>query len=234
MRDVFNFLFFFQIQSLCLPFLRVAALLRHHLYEQPLPVIRAPQSEFVRLVYYLELVTEGMNWDSFSSAVALNWQEPDACVSVPIFWCNQLLTFLTNWQGHLPARRLVMEQHISWQMPKLLSLPREYEKIFTVTSLEHTLAIKNNWKYVYILCIKVLFFFFQYYHERQCSQCHSVPQEIGICLLCGTIVCLKQNCCKQMNVCEAIQVGYMFFLLHTYARTRWNHCPQIYQSCPLK
>ncbi|XP_020290278.1 E3 ubiquitin-protein ligase UBR3 isoform X2 [Pseudomyrmex gracilis] len=164
-----------QIQSLCLPFLRVAALLRHHLYEQPLPVIRAPQSEFVRLVYYLELVTEGMNWDSFSSAVALNWQEPDACVSVPIFWCNQLLTFLTNWQGHLPARRLVMEQHISWQMPKLLSLPREYEKIFT------------------------------YYHERQCSQCHSVPQEIGICLLCGTIVCLKQNCCKQMNVCEAIQ-----------------------------
>lgn len=164
-----------QIQSLCLPFLRVASLLRYHLYEQPLPLIRTPQSEFVRLVYYLELVTEGMSWDSFDSTVALNWQEQEASVSVPLFWCDQLLGFLVNWQNHQPARDLIMEQHISWHVPKLLSLPREYEKIFT------------------------------YYHERQCSQCHSVPQEISICLLCGTIVCLKQNCCKQMNVCEAIQ-----------------------------
>lgn len=45
---------------------------------------------------------------------------------------------------------------------------------------------------------------FQYYHERPCSQCHSVAQETSICLLCGTIVCLKQNCCKQQNVCEAV------------------------------
>ncbi|XP_072747592.1 E3 ubiquitin-protein ligase Ubr3 isoform X3 [Anoplolepis gracilipes] len=164
-----------QIQSLCLPFLRVASLLRYHLYEQPLPLIRTSQSEFVRLVYYLELVTEGMSWDSFDSTVALNWQEPEASVSVPFFWCEQLLRFLHNWQKHQPARDLVTQQHISWHAPKLLSLPREYEKIFT------------------------------YYHERQCSQCHSVPQEISICLLCGTIVCLKQNCCKQLNTCEAIQ-----------------------------
>ncbi|KMQ97669.1 e3 ubiquitin-protein ligase ubr3 [Lasius niger] len=164
-----------QIQSLCLPFLRVASLLRYHLYEQPLPLIRTPQSEFVRLVYYLELVTEGMSWESFDSTVALNWQDPETTVSVPLFWCDQLLAFLASWQNHQPARGLIREQHISWHMPKLLSLPREYEKIFT------------------------------YYHERQCSQCHSVPQEISICLLCGTIVCLKQTCCKQMNVCEAIQ-----------------------------
>ncbi|XP_011691605.1 PREDICTED: E3 ubiquitin-protein ligase UBR3 isoform X2 [Wasmannia auropunctata] len=168
-----------QIQTLCLPFLRVAALLRYHLYEQPLPVIRTQQSEFVRLVYYLELVTEGMSWDSFDSTVALNWQEPEASVSVPLFWCDQLIAFLANTGelsgGHQSVRNLIMKQHISWHMPKLLSLPREYEKIFT------------------------------YYHERQCSTCESVPQEISICLLCGTIVCLKQNCCKQMNVCEAIQ-----------------------------
>ncbi|KAG5337844.1 UBR3 ligase, partial [Acromyrmex heyeri] len=152
-----------QIQSLCLPFLRVAALLRYHLYEQPLPLIRTQQSEFVRLVYYLELVTEGMSWDSFDSTVALNWQEPEAGVSVPLFWCDQLIAFLANWRGHQPARNLIMEQHISWHVPKL------------------------------------------YYHERQCSMCHSVPPEISICLLCGTIVCLKQNCCRQMNVFEATQ-----------------------------
>lgn len=51
---------------------------------------------------------------------------------------------------------------------------------------------------------------FQYYHERHCGKCHSIPQEISICLLCGTIVCLKQNCCKQMNVCEAIQVSKVY------------------------
>lgn len=126
--------FAIQIQSLCLPFLRVAALLRYHLYEQPLPLIRTQQSEFVRLVYYLELVTEGMSWDSFDSTVALNWQEPEAGVSVPLFWCAQLIAFLANWRGHQPAQNLIMEQHISWHVPKLLSLPREYEKIFTVRS----------------------------------------------------------------------------------------------------
>ncbi|XP_012275050.1 E3 ubiquitin-protein ligase Ubr3 isoform X2 [Orussus abietinus] len=162
-----------EIQDLCLPFLRVAALLRYHLYEQPIPQVRTPQSEFVRLVYYLELVTEGMDWDSFNAAVALNWQDSKASTSVPRLWCDQFISFVNR--NEIAARSLIVDQHISWQMPKLLSLPREYEKLFT------------------------------YYHERQCRQCHSVPQEISICLLCGTIVCLKQTCCKQVNVCEAVQ-----------------------------
>lgn len=49
-----------QIQELCLPFLRVAALLKHHIYEEPLPEEINESNEFLRLVYYLELVT-GMN-----------------------------------------------------------------------------------------------------------------------------------------------------------------------------
>ncbi|XP_076675053.1 ubr3 ubiquitin ligase isoform X2 [Andrena cerasifolii] len=161
-----------QIQSMCLPFLRVAALLRYHLYEQPLPLVRIPHIEFVRLVYYLELVSEGMDWNIFNSTVALNWHDNEASTSVPRLWCFQFLLFVNQSDT---ARNLLIEQHISWHVPKLLRLPREYEKIFT------------------------------YYHERQCHQCHSVPQETSICLLCGTIVCLKQNCCKQMNVCEAVQ-----------------------------
>lgn len=56
----------------------------------------------------------------------------------------------------------------------------------------------------------IMLFIFQYYHERQCRQCHSVPTEISICLLCGEIVCLKQNCCKQNNVCEAVEVHIIF------------------------
>ncbi|KAJ8687402.1 hypothetical protein QAD02_023196 [Eretmocerus hayati] len=162
-----------QIQTLCLPFLRVAALLRHHLYEQPIPTIRSPETEFVRLVYYLELVTEGMDWDCFNAAVALQWQNDEVSITTPRFWCDQFGAFVSR--SEITARSLIADQHISWHVPKLLNLPREYEKIFT------------------------------YYHERQCRQCYSVPQEISVCLLCGTIVCLKQNCCKQANVCEAVQ-----------------------------
>ncbi|KAK9296366.1 hypothetical protein QLX08_009590 [Tetragonisca angustula] len=149
-----------QIQFMCLPFLRIAALLRYHLYEEPLPIIRAPEAEFARLVHYLELVTESMDWNMFNSAIALNWQDSESSVSVPRMWCDQ---FLASVNKSDTSRYLIMEQHISWQVPKLLSLPREYEKIFT------------------------------YYHGRQCCQGHSVPQEISICLLCGAIVCLKPN-----------------------------------------
>lgn len=108
----------------------MAALLRHHLYEQPLPLIRSSETEFVRLVYYLELVTEGMDWNCFNAAVALNWQNEEVTVSVPRFWCDQFGAFVSHRQ--VVARSLIVNQHISWQMPKLLSLPREYEKIFTV------------------------------------------------------------------------------------------------------
>ncbi|KAL3273063.1 hypothetical protein HHI36_014518 [Cryptolaemus montrouzieri] len=162
-----------QVQKLCLPFLRVATLLKYHLYQQPLPDILTAQSEFVRLVYYLELVTEPMDWDRFNAAVALNWPSvPRLHRTSPESWCRQLEAFA--FKSQIAARGFLIDQHVRWHPPRLLQLPREYEKIFT------------------------------YYHERPCSQCHSVPQEISICLLCGTIVCLKQSCCKQQNVCEAV------------------------------
>ncbi|KAG5894127.1 hypothetical protein JTB14_004065 [Gonioctena quinquepunctata] len=162
-----------QVQKLCLPFLRIASLLKHHLYQQELPDIRSAQSEFVRLVYYLELVTESMDWGCFNASVALNWpQDTSMSTASPQSWCDQFAAFVGKSQ--IAARNFLVDQHILWHPPRLLQLPREYEKIFT------------------------------YYHERPCSQCQSVAQETSICLLCGTIVCLKQNCCKQQNVCEAV------------------------------
>ncbi|CAD7090025.1 unnamed protein product [Hermetia illucens] len=160
-----------QLQRLCLPYLRVAALLRHHLYRQDLPDISTSQLEFVRLVYYLELVTESMDWDSFNASKALCFI-PGTERSVPNFWCKQLM-------GVRPPtdtiRELVMNQHVAWQQPKLLGLPKEYERLFT------------------------------FYHERPCINCMKVPKESSICLLCGTIVCLKQNCCVENECCEAVR-----------------------------
>lgn len=160
-----------KIQELCLPFLRIAALLRHHLYNQNLPDITSPESEFVGLVYFLELVTEGMDLNRFNAAVALNW--PANGSETGQSWCGELVVFVNLSQ--ISAHNILIDHHITWHRPRLLRLPHLYDTIF------------------------------QYYHRKQCNQCHSVPREISICLLCGTVVCLKESCCKQSNVCEAVQ-----------------------------
>jgi len=118
-----------QLQSLCLPFLRVAALLRQHLYRHEMPEISAPGLEFVRLVYYLELVTDSMDWDCFNASKGLCFI-PGTEQTLPQFWCQQLM------EVRPPAdtvRELVLiNQHSLWQQPRLLELPREYERLFTV------------------------------------------------------------------------------------------------------
>lgn len=125
-------MFCFKVQRLCLPFLRIASLLKYHLYQIPLPEIRSAQSEFVRLVYYLELVTESMDWGCFNAAVALNWpQGTDMHRTSPQSWCNQFAVFVAKSQ--IAARSFLVDQHILWHPPRMLQLPREYEKIFTVS-----------------------------------------------------------------------------------------------------
>ncbi|XP_055914152.1 E3 ubiquitin-protein ligase Ubr3 isoform X3 [Eupeodes corollae] len=161
-----------QLQTLCLPFLRIAALLRHHLYRHEMPEISAPPLEFVRLVYYLELVTDSMDWECFNASKGLSFI-PGTEESLPQFWCEQLVDV------HPPVEAIrdfvIVNQNIAWQQPKLLGLPREYERLFT------------------------------YYHERPCENCNKVPKESSICLLCGAIVCLKQNCCAENDCCEAVR-----------------------------
>lgn len=117
-----------QMQKLCLPFLRIASLLRHHLYGQELPDIKTPQLEFVRLIYYLELVTESMDWSEFSAAKALCFL-PGTDISLPKKWCEELMEIRPPSDT---IRELIINQHITWYQPKLLTLPREYERLFTV------------------------------------------------------------------------------------------------------
>lgn len=119
-----------QLQSLCLPFLRVAALLRQHLYRHEMPEISAPGLEFVRLVYYLELVTDSMDWDCFNASKGLCFI-PGTERTLPQFWCQQLMDVRPPTDT---VRELVLiNQHSLWQQPRLLELPREYERLFTVS-----------------------------------------------------------------------------------------------------
>uniref|UniRef100_A0A182S697 E3 ubiquitin-protein ligase n=1 Tax=Anopheles maculatus TaxID=74869 RepID=A0A182S697_9DIPT len=159
-----------RLQRLCLPFLRVAALLRHHIYRAEIPEIAGPQLEFARLVYFLELVTVSMDWDKFNASRALCFLAGTE-LSLPKNWCDQLRNLRPTYES---TRSLIVQQHIEWRQPKLLGLPREYERLFT------------------------------YYHEQPCQKCQNVPKESSICLLCGTIVCIKQTCCKEMDCCEAV------------------------------
>ena len=107
--------------------------MRHHLYEHAIPTISSEESEFVKLIQYLELASESSITSHFDSATALNWFNDEVSVTVPLLWCQQF-GVLTS-KREIAARNLIIDQHVSWQMPKLLRLPREYEKIFSVHKL---------------------------------------------------------------------------------------------------
>jgi E3 ubiquitin-protein ligase UBR3 len=120
-----------ELQSLCLPFLRIAALLRHHIYHQELPEVKTADFEFPRLIYFLELVTKSMDRDKFNGAKGLCFV-PGTEFSLPKRWCEELMDLSPPFDT---TRELIMNNHVAWQQPKLLGLPREYERLFTVSFL---------------------------------------------------------------------------------------------------
>lgn len=48
----------------------------------------------------------------------------------PQSWCNEFASFVSKSQ--VAARSFLVDQTLLWHPPRLLALPREYEKIFTV------------------------------------------------------------------------------------------------------
>ncbi|XP_069359695.1 uncharacterized protein Ubr3 isoform X1 [Maniola hyperantus] len=156
-----------EVQELVVPYLRVAALLRKHIYGGELPPIRTEQEEFSSLLRYLELVEHDVPTVTGDSAL---W--PGAANAAKA-WARQLANASAG--GQLAVQRVIRSLHVSWCGPALLALPRDYDRLFT------------------------------YYHERVCLQCGAVPKEASVCLLCGTLVCLKQPCCRHHQVAEAVQ-----------------------------
>ncbi|CAM1322004.1 UBR3 (predicted) [Pycnogonum litorale] len=73
------------------------------------------------------------------------------------------------------SARSLLEKPAGWRQPCLLQLPREYSTIF------------------------------QFYHKKVCTKCYSVPKDPSVCLLCGAMVCLRENCCRQQNMLEAVR-----------------------------
>ena len=118
------------VQANCLPYLRIAALLRHHVYNEELPQdIWEQDREFTRLSQFLEMAA--MDGDGrlegVTSASCLGWLSPPA--QLVAHWtsgCQQLAA-----RSPLAARRLILVNNI-WRQPQLVTLPRKFDDIFKV------------------------------------------------------------------------------------------------------
>lgn len=186
-----------RLQSLLLPYLRVSSLLRHHIYEQDLPVISSPKGEFLALAEFLGLgvttgsasmeyndiygVTGGENMRSKEPLPSiimrahsfLSWISPTPLTTIWT-WCEDFGNFIGR--ARVASVSLLQTHHKLWSQPKLMELPQAYDIIF------------------------------QYYHRKHCPNCSSVPKDPNICLICGAIVCMRDQCCKiPNNSCEAIE-----------------------------
>ncbi|XP_075538293.1 ubr3 ubiquitin ligase isoform X3 [Dermacentor variabilis] len=157
-----------QVMAMCGPFLRIAALLQSHLFEEKLPTAADPADELGMLCLFLGLGREGQPPQLAAAGVSWVTESPQVLLRS---WCREFNQFA----GGVPvAARGLMSVRWNWAQPRLLSLPGRYDELF------------------------------QYYHSRACSNCHSVPKDPSVCLVCGTLVCLRESCCRQQAHFEAV------------------------------
>ena len=104
-------------------------LLRHYIYNEPMPDIWEADWEFTRLAQFLGMADMDMS-GRVASAPCLGWLVPPAVLVSS--WATGMEAFATK--SHLAARKLVLTNNI-WRQPQLLRLPRNYDAIFQVKFL---------------------------------------------------------------------------------------------------
>ncbi|GFT69321.1 e3 ubiquitin-protein ligase ubr3 [Nephila pilipes] len=155
------------VRGSCLHFLKIAALLQSHLFEEEIN-LKADDDEFHYFCQYLGLCQ--LPRTELKSSSCIEWTVPD-CRDLIRIWCDDYLHFINL---SMIAARKLLQDHIQWHPPSLLLLPHNYDDIF------------------------------KYYHKKPCSMCHSEPKDPSLCLICGTMVCLRENCCRQLAHYEAV------------------------------
>ncbi|XP_076043889.1 ubr3 ubiquitin ligase [Oratosquilla oratoria] len=173
-----------EVRETCLQFLRVAAILRAHMLEEKMPTIVDPLAECGALEQYLGVwnICSVVN-TAVMGTMCGEYQSISGEASSPVeTHLGDLSLGVRIWCGEIAAfasQNQVAASHllssVRFSSPRLLRLPLSYDSIF------------------------------QYYHRRQCSQCNSIPKDPSVCLLCGTMVCFKESCCKQQDVNECVQ-----------------------------
>jgi len=191
------------IGEACLPFLRIAALLKARLFDSPLPEITTMDHEFILLAEFLGLgkpvpVSSGGMGRTSTTIGALRAPPPPSFRHTP-----QLSTFL-YWEAVDPNFKAADAQETS----RLASLEA------VVTSWCHQLrsiCAKNGkearslipavpgWQPPCLVRLPERYDqIFRFYRSAHCQQCDAVPKEPAVCLVCGRICCFKSSsCCIQ-------------------------------------
>ena len=73
------------------------------------------------------------------------------------------------------AEKLLRSKPLYLRQPRLLRLPPTYDQLFL------------------------------FYYQKTCNTCKKLPSEPCICLVCGTLVCMRESCCRLNNTAEAVQ-----------------------------
>lgn len=117
------------VQEFCLPYLRVASLLRLYIFGPELPTERT-KTEFEMLVDYLGLkpTSRPSMVAEVTGSACLRWalQEPSMLVKA---WCHHVNNFA---KLKVSECRSLLSVEDKWVSPHLLALPERYYEIFTL------------------------------------------------------------------------------------------------------
>ena len=148
-------------QELALPFLRIASLVKHYVFERDLPAIPEESHEFAALVEFLELLhprapaqiaaegdveameTESLAIQATSAAVTatsvvdgLNWFRPEPGEEEGAGQLEMdlwLQEFLPHVTKNCGKAQQLLQVNLLWRQPVLLKVPKNYDDIFQVS-----------------------------------------------------------------------------------------------------
>jgi len=142
---------------LVLPFLRVASLVRHYVFQQDLPEISDEASEFSKLARFLELIhvdrktsRDDNDMDDSTMSTPLSTIRHDESSESGLHWftgdASEFLLWLESLRAavcpsNLSLVRKALRISLIWKQPKLLRLPKNYDQIFQVCRNKNTVLL---------------------------------------------------------------------------------------------
>ncbi|BFY97084.1 hypothetical protein BsWGS_00124 [Bradybaena similaris] len=166
------------VQEYCLPFLKISALMKSHLFAMDIPALQSGQGEFQLLTKFLKLwrPVEACR-DECTSTACVRWvvEEPHSLVRA---WC----VHITDFANAAPQEaKFLLQLSPNWQKPGLIKLHKRYYQIFQMYRSAKCAHCGNSPKdpAICLVCGKFLCF-----RETCCVQ-ESVYESVRHSIVCG-------------------------------------------------
>ncbi|CAG5130488.1 unnamed protein product [Candidula unifasciata] len=166
------------VEEYCLPFLRISALMKSHLFATDIPAIQPGQGEFQLLTQFLNLWRPAeASQDDCSSTRCTRWvvEEPHSLVRA---WC----VHITDFANAAPQEaKFLLQLNPNWQKPSLIKLHKRYYQIFQMYRSSKCAHCGNSPKdpAICLVCGKFLCF------REMCCQQESVYESVRHSIYCG-------------------------------------------------